>query len=48
MACSPGAPRARADHERAQGFVTATAVDPFGNLLGVMHNPHYVEILATR
>ena len=21
-------------------------VDPFGNVLGVMHNPHYLEILA--
>ena len=26
------------------GFVTATVVDPFGNVLGVMHNPHYVDI----
>lgn len=25
------------------GFVTASVVDPFGNLLGVMYNPHYVE-----
>src|SRR5918994_453620 len=22
------------------GFATATVVDPFGNILGVMHNPH--------
>jgi predicted enzyme related to lactoylglutathione lyase len=29
------------------GFVTASVVDPFGNLLGVMHNPHYVEVLAS-
>ncbi|BCB73859.1 VOC family protein [Phytohabitans flavus] len=28
------------------GFVTASVVDPFGNVLGVMHNPHYVEVLA--
>ncbi|WP_285688279.1 VOC family protein [Actinoplanes sp. NBRC 103695] len=27
-----------------QGFVTASVVDPFGNVLGVMYNPHYVEI----
>ncbi len=26
-----------------QGFVTASVVDPFGNLLGVMYNPHYVQ-----
>ncbi|MDN5918382.1 MAG: VOC family protein [Pseudonocardia sp.] len=30
------------------GFVTASVVDPFGNVLGVMHNPHYLEMLATR
>ncbi len=30
------------------GFVTASVVDPFGNILGVMYNPHYVEILAKR
>ena len=29
-----------------EGFVTASVVDPFGNLLGVMNNPHYLEILA--
>jgi predicted enzyme related to lactoylglutathione lyase len=27
------------------GFVTAAVVDPFGNILGVMYNPHYLEIL---
>jgi predicted enzyme related to lactoylglutathione lyase len=30
------------------GFVTAAVVDPFGNILGVMHNPHYVEVLRAR
>jgi predicted enzyme related to lactoylglutathione lyase len=25
------------------GFVTASVVDPFGNVLGIMYNPHYVE-----
>lgn len=28
------------------GFVTASVVDPFGNILCVMHNPHYVEVLG--
>ncbi|MGW2625945.1 VOC family protein [Micromonospora taraxaci] len=28
------------------GFVTASVVDPFGNVLGVMRNPHYLDILA--
>lgn len=30
------------------GFVTAAVVDPFGNVLGVMYNPHYVEVLGAR
>ncbi len=30
------------------GFVGASVVDPFGNVLGVMYNPHYLEILAGR
>lgn len=29
------------------GFVTASVVDPFGNLLGVMYNPHFVEVVAS-
>lgn len=28
------------------GFVTASVVDPFGNVLGVMYNPHYLEVLG--
>jgi predicted enzyme related to lactoylglutathione lyase len=32
---------------REAGFVTAAVVDPFGNVLGVMYNPHYLEILAS-
>jgi predicted enzyme related to lactoylglutathione lyase len=33
--------------ERGPGFVTACVVDPFGNLLGVMYNQHYLDTLAT-
>ncbi len=33
--------------ERGPGFVTASVLDPFGNLLGVMYNRHYLEILDT-
>jgi predicted enzyme related to lactoylglutathione lyase len=29
------------------GFVTASVVDPFGNVLGVMYNPHYVDVVAS-
>lgn len=31
---------------RSQHFVTASVVDPFGNVLGIMSNPHYVEMLS--
>jgi predicted enzyme related to lactoylglutathione lyase len=34
--------------ERGQGFVTAAVVDPFGNVLGVMYNEHYLDMLETR
>jgi hypothetical protein len=30
--------------QRGAGFVTASVVDPFGNILGVMFNPHYLEV----
>ena len=32
--------------ERESGFNTALVVDPFGNILGLMYNPHYLEILG--
>ncbi|WP_433088174.1 VOC family protein [Dactylosporangium sp. CA-052675] len=32
--------------DRGHGFVTATVLDPFGNLLGIMYNPHYLEMLS--
>ncbi|WP_103347486.1 VOC family protein [Amycolatopsis sp. CA-128772] len=34
--------------ERGPGFVTASVVDPFGNVLGVMTNVHYLAVLAER
>jgi predicted enzyme related to lactoylglutathione lyase len=32
---------------RGEGFVTASVVDPFGNVIGIMSNPHYLKVLAT-
>jgi predicted enzyme related to lactoylglutathione lyase len=32
--------------KREAGFITASVVDPFGNILGLMYNPHYLEVLA--
>tara|TARA_R110002051_G_scaffold64804_1_gene118011 strand:- start:1794 stop:2225 length:432 start_codon:yes stop_codon:yes gene_type:complete len=26
------------------GFVTASVLDPFGNILGIMYNPHFMEL----
>lgn len=34
--------------ERGPGFVTAAVVDPFGNILGIMFNRHYLDTLARR
>lgn len=36
------------EHGDGSGFTTASVVDPFGNVLGIMHNPHYLEVLAAR
>ncbi|WP_052666354.1 VOC family protein [Nitriliruptor alkaliphilus] len=34
--------------ERGEGFITASVIDPFGNVLGVMENPHYLAMLEVR
>lgn len=37
------------DHSQGKGtFVTASVVDPFGNILGIMTNAHYLEILKQK
>ncbi|WP_166849177.1 VOC family protein [Isoptericola sp. BMS4] len=41
-----GATAYQAPVERGPGFVTASVVDPFGNVLGVMENAHYRDVLA--
>ncbi|MBM7791260.1 hypothetical protein [Tenggerimyces flavus] len=30
------------------GFVTASVIDPFGNVLGLFYNPRYLELFAAR
>jgi len=32
--------------EFGPGFVAASVIDPFGNVLGIMYNQHYLEILG--
>jgi predicted enzyme related to lactoylglutathione lyase len=34
--------------EQGPGFVTASVIDPFGNVLGIMFNRHYLEMLSNR
>ncbi|MGX5695227.1 VOC family protein [Agromyces soli] len=34
--------------ERGPGFVTASVVDPFGNVLGIMYNRHYLDVVGAR
>jgi predicted enzyme related to lactoylglutathione lyase len=45
---SLGAEQLEAVSERGPGFVTASVVDPFDNVLGIMYNRHYLEILDAR
>ena len=37
-----------APQDRGEGFITASVIDPFGNILGFMYNPHYLAILAAK
>lgn len=32
---------------REAGFSTASVIDPFGNILGLMVNPHYLKVLES-
>jgi predicted enzyme related to lactoylglutathione lyase len=43
---SLGAKEHAAPTDRGAGFITASVVDPFGNILGIMYNPHYLEVLG--
>ncbi|MGW0753478.1 VOC family protein [Streptomyces sp. NPDC002587] len=43
---SMGAKEYEGPVERGPGFVTASVIDPFGNVLGVMYNAHYLEVLG--
>src|SRR5690242_20520549 len=40
-----GAKQLEAPLDRGHGYITASVVDPFGNILGIMYNPHYVQVL---
>nr|WP_240759876.1 VOC family protein [Phytoactinopolyspora endophytica] len=34
--------------ERGPGFITASVIDPFGNVLGIMYNQHYLDVLGSQ
>ena len=42
---SLGAIQLEAPVDRGHGYITASVVDPFGNVLGIMYNPHYLQVL---
>jgi predicted enzyme related to lactoylglutathione lyase len=44
---SIGAKKHEAPAVRGAGFTTDSVVDPFGNILGIMHNPHYLKVLGS-
>jgi predicted enzyme related to lactoylglutathione lyase len=44
---SMGAKQHEAPRDFGEGFIGASVVDPFGNSLGIMYNPHYLEVLGS-
>lgn len=40
-----GASQLEKPWETPGGFTVASVVDPFGNVLGLMYSPHYLEVL---
>jgi len=44
---SMGATKYEEPTERGAGFITASVVDPFGNILGIMYNAHFLEMLES-
>lgn len=44
---SMGATQHEAPRDFGEGFIGASVVDPFANVLGVMYNPHYLQVLGS-
>jgi catechol 2,3-dioxygenase-like lactoylglutathione lyase family enzyme len=44
---SMGAAPHDAPRDRGMGFITASVVDPWGNIIGLMYNPHYLSVLSS-
>jgi predicted enzyme related to lactoylglutathione lyase len=43
-----GASQLEAPRDFGEGFIGASVIDPFGNILGIMYNPHYLDVLEPR
>ena len=44
---SMGAKQHEAPRDFGEGFIGASVIDPFGNILGIMYNPHYLAVLES-
>lgn len=44
---SLGAQQHQPPRDFGEGFIGASVIDPFGNILGIMHNPHYLDVLGS-
>ena len=44
---SLGAKPHEAPRDFGEGFIGASVIDPFGNILGIMYNPHYLAAAGT-
>jgi hypothetical protein len=42
-----GAKEYEAPTERGEEYITASVIDPFGNILGIMYNQHYLDVLSS-
>jgi hypothetical protein len=42
---SMGARQHEAPRDFGEGFIGASVIDPVENILGLMYNPHYLEVL---
>lgn len=43
-----GATRHQEPRDFGEGFVGASVIDPFGHILAVMNNPHYLKVYRAR
>jgi catechol 2,3-dioxygenase-like lactoylglutathione lyase family enzyme len=44
---SMGATQHEAPRDFGDGLIGASVIDPFGNILGIMYNPRYVQVLRS-